>query len=275
MLDLWDQSPISVAVWWSLTFFLTNGHVLTVCMWRGKERDLWSLSVFMRTPVLSDQDPILRTSLNLSCFLKALSPNTLTWGGHIHFITLLNLWALSQWRSIQSPVGIQCSISLRIGADALDPRLKCFPSYFPFWFELTHLDLDIPSREHPACLPCLQGGRKESWSDESGGGELKGRKGAHTKETGLAEVLRQVAIAEASKAFEGFTVHVSKLPKMKALGQFVLKEIRLRGDLRVDHERKREDITPFILSFIQKVNIWVLPCARHTVLVLRIKQLTK
>ena len=68
-------------------------------------------------------------------------------------------------------------------------------------------------------------------------------------------MLRQVAIAEASKAFEGFTVHVSKLPKMKALGQFVLKEIRLRGDLRVDHERKREDITPFILSFIQKVNI--------------------
>ena len=47
------------------------------------------------------------------------------------------------------------------------------------------------------------------------------------------------------QTFGRFTVQVSELMKMKALGQFVLKKIRPRGDLRVDHDHKREDITPF------------------------------
>lgn len=56
------------------------------------------------------------------------------------------------------------------------------------------------------------------------------------------------------QAFEGFMVQVSELLKMKDPGQSVLKKIKPRGDLRVDHEHKERRHNS-IHSLIHSINI--------------------
>lgn len=98
-----DQGPSGFHVWWELSSWLL---VLTwPFLWgrgssrsRGRrERELSPFFFFfIKPPILLDQGPTLTPSFNLNYLLKALFPNSVTWGWGSSFHICI-------WGSLLSP----------------------------------------------------------------------------------------------------------------------------------------------------------------------------